>query len=262
MKTAKDYYEILGLNPGASKEEIKKKYRQLAQMYHPDKHVGNPLGSLAEEKFKEIHEAYEQLMKGDTGGTNYSSNRSEQTSSNSTYYDSLIDQIIASTNNRLWGKTIDLCNQALGYNDSEPMLYVYKANAHLELQQFQAAVTNYKAAEVNHWNPHPGDLWNFSICYMELGRFNEAIPIIERVISMEGDIPNAIAHLAWCYDSVGNHTMGNHYWERLERIDPNNEMLSQRKQAMNAGNQYVSRSDAAVGACGICALLECIFDCC
>ena len=51
----KDYYEVLGLPKGASKEEIKKTYRKLAVKFHPDKNPNNP---EAEEKFKEISEAY------------------------------------------------------------------------------------------------------------------------------------------------------------------------------------------------------------
>jgi len=54
----KDYYKILGVPKGASKDEIKKSYRKLAQQYHPDK---NPNNKEAEEKFKEIGEAYDVL---------------------------------------------------------------------------------------------------------------------------------------------------------------------------------------------------------
>jgi len=54
----RNYYQILGLKPGASEEEIKKNYKKLALQYHPDKNRGNP---TAEEKFKEIQEAYEVL---------------------------------------------------------------------------------------------------------------------------------------------------------------------------------------------------------
>ena len=61
----KDYYAILGINRNASKREITKAYRKLAAQYHPDKHQGNPLADLAEEKFKEINEAYRVLTGGE-----------------------------------------------------------------------------------------------------------------------------------------------------------------------------------------------------
>lgn len=54
----KDYYEVLGVEKGASEEELKKAYRRLAKQYHPDLH---PNDKEAEEKFKEINEAYDVL---------------------------------------------------------------------------------------------------------------------------------------------------------------------------------------------------------
>ena len=54
----KDYYSILGIKKSASAEEVKKAFRKLAVKYHPDR---NPDNKIAEEKFKEISEAYEVL---------------------------------------------------------------------------------------------------------------------------------------------------------------------------------------------------------
>jgi len=51
----RDYYEVLGLSRDCTAEDIKREYRKLARMYHPDVNNGNP---EAEEKFKEISEAY------------------------------------------------------------------------------------------------------------------------------------------------------------------------------------------------------------
>ncbi len=57
MSTKRDYYEILGLNKGASETDIKKAYRTLAKKYHPDVNKT----ADAEAKFKEVNEAYEVL---------------------------------------------------------------------------------------------------------------------------------------------------------------------------------------------------------
>ncbi len=54
----KDYYAILGLRADVSQEDLKKAYRRLAKEYHPDTNPGN---RIAEEKFKDIYEAYRLL---------------------------------------------------------------------------------------------------------------------------------------------------------------------------------------------------------
>ncbi|MBA2585375.1 MAG: molecular chaperone DnaJ [Chthoniobacterales bacterium] len=60
--TKRDYYEVLGVERGASAEEVKRSYRKLAVKFHPDK---NPDDPHAEEQFKELGEAYDVLIDGD-----------------------------------------------------------------------------------------------------------------------------------------------------------------------------------------------------
>ena len=62
-----DPYEILGVQRGASEEEIKKAYKRLSRKYHPDANLDNP--KAAEEKFKQIQQAYQQVMKEKTSGS-------------------------------------------------------------------------------------------------------------------------------------------------------------------------------------------------
>ncbi len=63
-----DPYKVLGVSPNASNDEVKKAYRELSRKYHPDSYVDNPLSDLAEDKFKEVQEAYDQIMKQREGG--------------------------------------------------------------------------------------------------------------------------------------------------------------------------------------------------
>ena len=76
-------YEVLGVSRNASIDEIKKAYKELSRKYHPDSYVGNPLSSLAEEKFKQVQEAYDAIMKEKNGDYNYVDNYNNNGYSNS-----------------------------------------------------------------------------------------------------------------------------------------------------------------------------------
>ena len=67
-----DPYSVLGVSTNASDDEIKKAYRNMSRKYHPDSYADNPLSDLAEEKFKEVQEAYKQIMDERERGGSYS----------------------------------------------------------------------------------------------------------------------------------------------------------------------------------------------
>ena len=58
----RDPYQVLGVPSTASDDEVKKAYRDLARKYHPDNYQDNPLADLAQERMKEINEAYEEVQ--------------------------------------------------------------------------------------------------------------------------------------------------------------------------------------------------------
>ena len=82
----RDPYEVLGVSPNASEEEIKAAYRELVKKYHPDKYQNNPLADLAEEKLREVNEAYEYLERQRSNG--YSSGTYQSSSYSSGSYSS------------------------------------------------------------------------------------------------------------------------------------------------------------------------------
>ena len=78
--TMKDPYMTLGVSRDATDEEIKKAYRTLARKYHPDNYAGSDLADVAEEKIKQINEAYDMIgkMRSAGGGGSYTGGSSSQ----------------------------------------------------------------------------------------------------------------------------------------------------------------------------------------
>ena len=123
-------YEVLGVPRNASNDEVKRAYRQLSKKYHPDSYVNNPLADLAEEKFKEVQAAYEQIMKEREGsGYSYSSmgngNTYQQSSDLQTvqgyinarrYYDALNILNRMGNRNAAWYYYSALANMGVGNN--------------------------------------------------------------------------------------------------------------------------------------------------
>ena len=60
---SRDPYEVLGVSPSATDDEVKSAYRALARKYHPDNYANNPLSDLAEEKMQEINAAYDAIVR-------------------------------------------------------------------------------------------------------------------------------------------------------------------------------------------------------
>ena len=66
-----DPYSVLGVSRNASDDEIKKAYRRMSRKYHPDANINNPNREQAEEKFKQVQQAYEQIMREREQGSSY-----------------------------------------------------------------------------------------------------------------------------------------------------------------------------------------------
>lgn len=71
----KDPYDVLGVSRNADDEEIKKAYRTLSRKYHPDANINNPNKDQAEEKFKEVQSAYQEIMRERKDGGSFDSEK-------------------------------------------------------------------------------------------------------------------------------------------------------------------------------------------
>ena len=81
----KNPYEVLGVSPSASDDEVKNAYRKLARKYHPDNYNDNPLSDLAQEKMKEINEAYDTIVRERQNGGGRSGSYNNSGSSSGSY---------------------------------------------------------------------------------------------------------------------------------------------------------------------------------
>ncbi|MCR5826522.1 MAG: DnaJ domain-containing protein [Oscillospiraceae bacterium] len=118
-----DPYKVLNVSPNATDEEVKHAYRELARKYHPDNYHDNPLADLAQEKMKEINEAYEQVQrqrKARSGYTaqqgSYSSYSYSSTSYQTAGADPLLRRVRIAINNGDITQAERLLNEAQEHN--------------------------------------------------------------------------------------------------------------------------------------------------
>lgn len=153
-----DPYKVLGVSPNASNDEIKKVYRELSRKYHPDSYVDNPLAELAEEKFKEIQDAYNQIM-----------DQRERGFGNQSYQDSS-----SYTNQQSYQSSYSEAN----YQESEQMRQIYSM---LMMKRFRESLN--ELARV----PERGARWHYynAIAYAGLGNIITAMGHAKQAVAME-----------------------------------------------------------------------------
>lgn len=116
-------YEILGLTSNASDDDVKKAYRDLSRKYHPDSYSDNPLAGLAEEKFKEVQEAYEQIMAERSGG--YQSSNGYRGNASGGPVDAELQSVYLNINARRFQEAISILNRM----SNRPSMWYYLSAA-------------------------------------------------------------------------------------------------------------------------------------
>ena len=107
-----DPYQVLNVAPTATDDEVKRAYRDLARKYHPDNYHDNPLADLAQEKMKEINEAYELIQKQRKTGASAQSTYRYDTAYRTTSADPLMQRVRAAINSGDVSLAERLLNQA------------------------------------------------------------------------------------------------------------------------------------------------------
>ena len=191
-----DPYSILGVSPSATNDEVKKAYRELSRKYHPDSYVDNPLSELAEEKFKEVQEAYEQIMKQREGGYNSwsaSAGQSGQYSSGSAEEDTRMQAVVNYINSRHYEEALNVLRSI---NNRTARWYYYSAVANVGIGNNIEAMDNaQRAYQMEPGNPDYTNLVN-QLQY-RTGRYQRG-----SVNSGSGyDMDNLCCDL-WCADTL------------------------------------------------------------
>ena len=108
-------YEILGVPRDADMDTIKKAYRQLSRKYHPDANINNPNKAQAEEKFKQIQQAYKQIVeereKGSTGGAGAYGSSGYRSASAGSAETAEMQAAANYINNRMFREAMNVLNQ-------------------------------------------------------------------------------------------------------------------------------------------------------
>lgn len=137
-----DPYQVLQVSRTASDAEIKKAYRNLSRKYHPDANINNPNKAQAEEKFKEIQAAYNQIMdERQNGSSAFHSNNSYYNNYNSSYYSQESKELFTAAtyiNNRQFGAAMQVL-QSIPEESRHGKWYFFAAVASQGLGQINMA---------------------------------------------------------------------------------------------------------------------------
>lgn len=134
-------YEVLGLKPGASEQEIKNAYRQLVKKYHPDQYNNNPLQELAKSKLTEINSAYDMLTR--SSNKNYNSNNNSYSSNTGSHQVSDLAEARAQLSKKNYRAAWEILN---GCNDKNAEWYFLTGVLQMNKGWYDSALNNIRIA--------------------------------------------------------------------------------------------------------------------
>lgn len=179
-------YEVLGVSETATDDEIKSAYRKLAKKYHPDNYANSPLADVAEQKMKEINEAYDTINQwrqkgkgsGSTGSSSYASGSAADAQFiNIRIYiqrnmtdqaEQMLDSIPVSGRSAEWHYLKGMCAYRRGWNEQAFGYFTTACNMDPNNVEYRAALDNMQNQRVYNYGgfnqPNTQDNTGCSTC--------------------------------------------------------------------------------------------------
>ncbi len=221
-----DPYKILEVSRDATMDDIKKQYRALSRKYHPDSNINNPNKDLAEEKFKEIQSAYQQIVYEREHG--YSEADNYQNDSSSGYGNFYSGQ------------------NSYGYED---------------FGDFFGAFRNYRGN--NNYSSNENQYYRAAREYINAGRYREALNVLSN-IAQDERTGEWYYLSAVCNLNMGNNVAATEHARTAINIEPGNYDYRRLYEALESGSAWYDSRSSRYGMsngfkniCTWCIILNC-----
>lgn len=239
-------YQILGVSEAASMDEVKKAYRKLSRIYHPDANINNPNKDQAEAKFKEIQAAYQQIVnEKENGGRSTGSGYGQSGSQNGNY------------------------SRGSSYNQGSQGEYQQSYGGFEDFFGDFFGSSGYNGRSQNRQDSQDSTLMQAAGNYLRNGYYREAYNVLN-------NIPEAERNAKWYYYSAqanagtGNNITALEHAQRAVQLEPGNYVYQELLRRLQSGEtRYNSRGGAygrqsggMTSLCFECLMLNLFCNCC
>ncbi|MCA0388987.1 MAG: J domain-containing protein [Bacteroidetes bacterium] len=265
--TRDEALSILKLPPNPTTQDILKAYRALSMKYHPDLYQtsDDAVKEVMHEKFLQITAAKEFLLssQSDSSTSNSSGQNYGQSAGNDFNSDYLRAE--AFLDRRQFTEALNVVNGMLRKYGKEIAIFELRSRIYFEQEDFTNAYQDLLYLE--HAEPaarNDADFQHVKAVYAASAHhFEDALFAIDNAIRLiRIPAPTFLATKANIFIMQGRTAEADQIIQILARHDPNHPLVRERQRYFNVGGNYVEKDRAAGGACLLCTVLECIFDCC
>jgi tetratricopeptide (TPR) repeat protein len=255
--TRQEALALLDLAGDPTKSEIDSAYKTMATKYHPDKFAREKevVQEVMNEKMRAINEAKAVL-----DGTSHSSGHESQSDAPKTMES--VNTFIA---RRQFADALKAIDGILRREGENPAFLSVKAEILSEMGDYQESyrILNQLSALDSSLLDDPD--FQHSCANIACAAENHEVALLhifKAIELVDGVPPIYLATKASIYISGGNTKMADQVIQELAVVDPTHPLVQQREEVINVGGTYLGKQDAKQSACGVCIILELIFDCC